>query len=544
MSESNNNTPMRITQLEEATEYEDGMYYAVAKAGGGTKKVKNSIMNLGTKQNLSLSNNGLQIIDVSMVEGNLDSNGDITPSTGWVVYENKELFQETTTIFINGTYYALRIAIYNNDGSLYNLVKYYNENKITIPKNQKVRFAVKLASDNHIDFQTAKSIFKTYTPTYKKQRINDNALFEIETNNEPKAFTSDFYMGNMSSGVIFPYFTNRIFSDIMKYNSSVRIKAKDGFSFYIDYYEDGDFVSESSLSTDITIPADQEFSILVRGVPEFTTVNIDSAKRGVYFAELDSSEGITSAFDNNFLYNGKIRIASHMGLHDGLPVSVLLSNSIPAFENAGKHKMFGCETDLNETLDGHFVCMHNDTVDATTNGSGKIIEKTLSEIEDLYLTYNNGTVSNLKVPTFEEYLQICKIYNMIAFAEIKTVANTTTSFENFASIIKKYGMEKQTIILTNRYNLSYLRNYTNAILQLLTTGETDTASIEAAKSNSNIIISFDKTYANKNFIQNLHDNGIPCNIYTVNSKNDADTLWSYSADIITSDALTEADWMS
>ena len=40
MSESNNNIPMRITQLEEATAYEEGMYYAVAKAGSGTKKIE------------------------------------------------------------------------------------------------------------------------------------------------------------------------------------------------------------------------------------------------------------------------------------------------------------------------------------------------------------------------------------------------------------------------------------------------------------------------------------------------------------------------
>ena len=45
MSESNNNTPMRITQLEEATAYENGMYYAVAKAGGGTKKISTSVPN-------------------------------------------------------------------------------------------------------------------------------------------------------------------------------------------------------------------------------------------------------------------------------------------------------------------------------------------------------------------------------------------------------------------------------------------------------------------------------------------------------------------
>lgn len=39
MSDINNNIPTRITQLEEATEYEDGMFFAVAKAGRGTYKI-------------------------------------------------------------------------------------------------------------------------------------------------------------------------------------------------------------------------------------------------------------------------------------------------------------------------------------------------------------------------------------------------------------------------------------------------------------------------------------------------------------------------
>lgn len=43
MSESNNNIPMRITQLEEATAYEDGMVFAVSKAGSGTKKIDTSL---------------------------------------------------------------------------------------------------------------------------------------------------------------------------------------------------------------------------------------------------------------------------------------------------------------------------------------------------------------------------------------------------------------------------------------------------------------------------------------------------------------------
>ena len=45
MSESNNNIPMRITQLEEATEYPEDAYYPIAKAGWGTKKIPASIVN-------------------------------------------------------------------------------------------------------------------------------------------------------------------------------------------------------------------------------------------------------------------------------------------------------------------------------------------------------------------------------------------------------------------------------------------------------------------------------------------------------------------
>lgn len=43
MSESNNNTPMRITQLEEATSYPEDSYIPIAKAGYGTKKIKSSV---------------------------------------------------------------------------------------------------------------------------------------------------------------------------------------------------------------------------------------------------------------------------------------------------------------------------------------------------------------------------------------------------------------------------------------------------------------------------------------------------------------------
>jgi hypothetical protein len=57
MSESNNNIPMRITQLEEATAYEDGMYYATAKAGTGTKKINSNIIPPSQKISFEMMSN-------------------------------------------------------------------------------------------------------------------------------------------------------------------------------------------------------------------------------------------------------------------------------------------------------------------------------------------------------------------------------------------------------------------------------------------------------------------------------------------------------
>lgn len=52
MSESNNNIPMRITQLEEVTEYPEGSCIPIAKAGSGTFKVKADVPTIYENENI------------------------------------------------------------------------------------------------------------------------------------------------------------------------------------------------------------------------------------------------------------------------------------------------------------------------------------------------------------------------------------------------------------------------------------------------------------------------------------------------------------
>lgn len=92
-----------------------------------------------------------------------------------------------------------------------------------------------------------------------------------------------------------------------------------------------------------------------------------------------------------------IRIA-HRGLHDaekGIP-----ENSIAAFKRAVEYG-FGIEFDIHLTKDGQIVVFHDDTVDRMTEGTGKVVDKTLAELRELHL---GGTKE--KIPTLSEMLAV------------------------------------------------------------------------------------------------------------------------------------------
>ncbi len=67
------------------------------------------------------------------------------------------------------------------------------------------------------------------------------------------------------------------------------------------------------------------------------------------------------------------------------------------------------ELDFRLTKDDHLVAMHDETVDRTTNGSGKVSEMTLAEIKKLRLKNACGVRgSQQQVPTLEEVMNMVK----------------------------------------------------------------------------------------------------------------------------------------
>lgn len=102
-----------------------------------------------------------------------------------------------------------------------------------------------------------------------------------------------------------------------------------------------------------------------------------------------------------------LMIAAHRGQWRAAP-----ENSLAAIDRAIADGAEIVEIDVRKTRDGALVLMHDDTVDRTTDGIGKVSDLTLAEIRDLHLKVGLGgaqaAVTDHRVPTFTETMKAIK----------------------------------------------------------------------------------------------------------------------------------------
>lgn len=97
----------------------------------------------------------------------------------------------------------------------------------------------------------------------------------------------------------------------------------------------------------------------------------------------------------------KPAIVAHRGLLKQAP-----ENTLANFRACVELRL-GFEFDVARTRDGHLVCIHDDTVDRTTGGSGKVSEMTLEEVRRLDAGHWFGPeFAGERVPTIDEVLQV------------------------------------------------------------------------------------------------------------------------------------------
>ena len=104
-------------------------------------------------------------------------------------------------------------------------------------------------------------------------------------------------------------------------------------------------------------------------------------------------------------------------------------NSLKAINECIRLGVDMVEIDVRRTRDGHLVVIHDDTVDRTTNGTGRVADLTLAEISALRLREGIGgesaPMTESRVPTLEQALSATKnriLVNLDAKGDVRDEA--------------------------------------------------------------------------------------------------------------------------
>ncbi len=133
-----------------------------------------------------------------------------------------------------------------------------------------------------------------------------------------------------------------------------------------------------------------------------------------------------------------MKVYAHRGYSGMYPENTML-----AFTEAAKTGCDGIELDVQLTKDGTVVVIHDETVDRTTWGTGRVVDYTYEELRRLDASrLFDGRYGFCPIPTFEEYCAWAARQDLVTNIEIKTGVYYYEDLEKKTlEIIRRHGLE-------------------------------------------------------------------------------------------------------
>jgi len=236
----------------------------------------------------------------------------------------------------------------------------------------------------------------------------------------------------------------------------------------------------------------------------------------------------TIKFDNR-----NTRMTAHRGL-SGLE----RENTASAFVAAGNRNYYGIETDIWRTSDGHFVVNHDGRADRVAGVRVDMETTPWALLREVVLYDTDGTKDrfDLRLPSLENYITICKKYEKVCVLELKSVF-TSEETASFIEIIRRYDYLDRVIFISFHYDnlLSVRALLPHQPCQYLTGDNSDEMIAKLAADGMDIDILH--TALTEERVQAMHRAGLTVNCWTVDNPARGEELARWGVDHITSNIL-------
>jgi glycerophosphoryl diester phosphodiesterase len=123
-------------------------------------------------------------------------------------------------------------------------------------------------------------------------------------------------------------------------------------------------------------------------------------------------------------------------------------NTLAAFRRAVDEGADIIETDLHLSVDGTFMCIHDASVDRTTDGQGEVAQMTLQELKTLSAAYGRPEFANERIPALAELAILLPHYVALAL-ELKTDRFLELDVcRQLVAELAEYGIRERTVVLS------------------------------------------------------------------------------------------------
>jgi len=226
-------------------------------------------------------------------------------------------------------------------------------------------------------------------------------------------------------------------------------------------------------------------------------------------------------------------VIAHRGL-SGIEVE----NTNAAFVAAGNRSYYGIETDVRKTSDGKFVMIHDNSLARVSGMEINVEDVEFSVLHEVILFDKDGAKNreDLRLPTLDNYISICKKYDKHCVLELKSHFSEDEIFA-IIEIIKKYDyLNSVTFISFDYENLTKIKKFLpNQSAQFLFKEFTDQLLEQLIADKIDVDVHYKAL--TKDVIAMLHNKGVTVNCWTVDSKEIAEELAKWGVDYITSNIL-------
>lgn len=230
-----------------------------------------------------------------------------------------------------------------------------------------------------------------------------------------------------------------------------------------------------------------------------------------------------------------VRLVAHRGL-SGLETE----NTHAAFIAAANRSYYAIETDVHVTRDGRYICIHDDTTGRVATRNLTVENTDYKELRQILLHERDGGTgrTDLRLPSLEEYIRICRQYDKVSFLELKNRIASSHIHKIITLLRRNHQLGNTVFISFDRDNLIDLR----AMLpthQMQYLCEKLTPDVLLFLKRYHLDLDISARALTRLGIEAVHQLGQAINVWTINDAKSAKEWIGQGVDFITTNILEQ-----